>query len=206
VIEHVDVDDGEEVSVGRRVARVVSLERIEVPLRLPAAAREHLGVGDAVRLSATSGSPRAWTAPITRIAPVDDRDSRTIAVYVEMAQDDGAVPPLAPGQFVQGAVSERQTRTCWVVPRQAISADRIMVVNGNRIVSRPASIQFQIERRFEDSGLNDDQWVAIAAPLAEGDLVVVHNGPSLMDGQMVQPVVVGAPPSTAAVEHRGSLD
>ena len=71
-IESVDVKIGESLTSGSRVARVVDPTTIEVPLRLSAAVRSELGIGDTVTLNATGSHAVAWEGIVSRIAPEDD--------------------------------------------------------------------------------------------------------------------------------------
>ncbi|MDG1898943.1 MAG: HlyD family efflux transporter periplasmic adaptor subunit, partial [Phycisphaerales bacterium] len=59
-IESVDVKMGESLMSGARVARVVDPTSIEVPLRLSAAVRSELGIGDTVNLHATGTNKNVW--------------------------------------------------------------------------------------------------------------------------------------------------
>ncbi len=63
ILDAVDVEEGESIASGQRVARVVSLARIEVPLRLPASARGDLVVGDEAVLYATDDSAPELVGP-----------------------------------------------------------------------------------------------------------------------------------------------
>jgi len=196
VLQSVDVEVGENLSAGQRVARVVDLRRIEVPLRLPAGARAAIAAGDDVLLHATGESERSWPAQVARIAPEDDEATRTVAVYVVVHQDSGEPGRLAPGQFLRGTVSSSDVQQRWVVPRRALMGDRILLVNDGRIVSRNIEIAFQIERELPQLGLPDEQWVVLREPLVEGDQVVANASRGLPDGLAVTAVpaqAAGAP-------------
>ncbi len=182
----VDVEVGESLAAGQRVARVVSLRRVEVPLRLPASARPTIGVGDQVRL--TSASAMTWSGQVARIAPVDDEMARTTTVYVEIEQDPRDPDLLAPGKFVEGTLSTRQTRKRWVVPRRAMQGDRILLIEEGRIIGRPVTVDFRIECELPRLGLPDREWVVLKEPLRTGDLVVINASRALPDGLVVQPV------------------
>jgi multidrug efflux pump subunit AcrA (membrane-fusion protein) len=192
VLQSVDVEVGENLAAGQRVARVVDLRRIEVPLRLPASARAGIAVGDDVLLHATGGSDRTWPARVARIAPEDDATTRTVAVYVELNQDPHDPAALAPGQFLRGTVSSSGAQLRWVVPRRALAGDRLLLVNDGRIVSRAVEIDFQIERKLPQLGLPDDEWVVLREPLREGDRVVVNAARGLADGLAVTAVPAGS--------------
>ncbi|MDY7109546.1 MAG: HlyD family efflux transporter periplasmic adaptor subunit [Planctomycetota bacterium] len=198
VLQTVDVEVGENLAAGQRVARVVDRSRIEVPLRLPAGARTGIAVGDDVLLHATGGGDRTWSARVARIAPEDDEATRTAAVYVELEQDAHDPRALAPGQFLRGTVSSSQPQRRWIVPRRALMGDRLLLVNDGRIVSRAIEIDFQIEKKLPQLGLPDDQWVVLREPLEEGELIVANASRGLPDGVAVTAVPAGSTGEAAA--------
>lgn len=205
VLQWVDVEVGESLASGQRVARVVNLSRMEVPLRLPAAARRAVAVGDQTQLEVTNRTGVTWSARISRIAPEDDTSTRTVTVYIEVNQSphvtagrrtvgvDQAM--LVPGMFVAGVVASGEARPRWVIPRRAVQAGRILTVDGGVIQSRPVHVDYVLEGRLPDLGLPDDQWVVldpVVAALRDGELVVVNGSTSMRAGQAVAPVVLTA--------------
>ncbi len=193
VLQSVDVEAGENLAPGQRIARVVDLSRIEVPLRVPASARAYIAVDSEVKIHASGNPDRSWIARVSRIAPEDDRSTRTTSVFVEIEQDPGNSRGLAPGLFLRGALTSSEPQQRWIVPRRAITGDRILLVDHGMIVSRSMSVDFQIEGRFPELGPPDDQWVVLRDPLTEGDLVVAAASRSLQDGMAVKAVTSSVP-------------
>lgn len=206
VLESVDVEVGESLTIGQRVARVVDLSAMEVPLRLPASARRKLDLRDEVRLATTNESNLSWKAVVARIAPVDDADERTVTVYVEVAQptandaftDEAQSKLLLPGMFVAGVVTHNRPEPRWVLPRRAVRSDRIMLVQSNEqgeptISSRRVAVEFMLDGQFVASELTDDQWAVLDADsdhLSQGDYIVIDGGLPLLDGERVTPDAV----------------
>ena len=189
VLQAVDVEVGESVTPGTRVARVVSLSRIEVPVRLPASARRELKAGDNVTLLATGSSASSWTAQLARIAPEDDETSRTVTVYAELTQDAEAEHSLAPGRFVEAEVASVVPHPEIAIPRRALSSERIAIVEDGLIRSLPIEVKFHFDRPLAELGLPDEQWVIIESDLPEGTLVVLNRA-NIREGQRVEPVLV----------------
>jgi RND family efflux transporter MFP subunit len=198
VLASVDVDDGESVTAGQRVARIVNLNRIEVPLLLPSSARPMISVGDAVALSSESGNPPlTWPAQVSRIAPDDDPATRTLRVFVEVMQDPSKPGVLAPGMFVQGVVttglrhgdggSVADMRS--VVPRRAIAGQRIMLIESGRIRTLPIEVDFHLHGRHPEFGVPDGQWAVLRDNLPEGALVVVDGSRALAEGSPAEAIV-----------------
>lgn len=200
VVQSVDVELGENVVSGQRVVRVVNLNRIEVALRLPAAARSEVGTGNAVNLESTNSPERKWSSQIARIAPENDQDTRTFAVYVEVNQStpvDGTSVMLAPGNFVVGTVVVGQMSQRYVVPKRSFQGSWVLLVEDGRLVSREVQVDYLVEQSFPRFGLPDLHWAVLGSTLASGDLVVVDPYSSLADGQIVEPVLPASLQSTA---------
>jgi RND family efflux transporter MFP subunit len=213
VLQDVLVRRGENVGAGQPVARVVNLDRIEVPLRLPTLARPTVGIGDVAAVNTTGEASLSWEATITRIAPEADPQSRTMTAYVEVAQpgaqqrygEPATRPVLTPGTFVTGQITARQPETRWVVPRRSIRNGRIMTVEQGQLRSVPVTALFGVEQRFEGFGLPDRQWMVVDAPLRAGDQVLVNVPTDFSDGLAVTPVKATAV-ADASVEASGPQD
>ena len=187
-----EVEVGENLGVGQRVARVVDVSRIEVPLRLPASARSSLRLGDEVVLRSAGSGNETWRASVARIAPEDDQATRTMAVYAEVMQEPDQPGGLAPGQFLRGLISSSTNNLRWVIPRRALAGERIYLIENGRVVSRVVKIDFQIERTYPELGLADVQWVVLREPLQEGEQVVVNGSRSMSEGMAAQAVIAEA--------------
>jgi len=185
VLQHVDVKPGENVAAGQRVARVVGLSRIEVPLRLASSARREIALGDTVDLFDDGRGDRTWRAEVVRIAPQDDPMTRTMTIYAELVQDPGAVDLLPPGRFVQGSVTAGLPVRRVVVPRRSVRADRLLVVREGVVRSVEIAVDFPVEQSFPESGLDDTLWLALRDAPALGDLVIVDAGRNAVPGQTV---------------------
>ena len=201
ILQSVDLEVGENVVNGQRVARVVDLRRVELPLRLPASARADVAVGNSVVLSSTNQTRTKWSARVSRIAPEDDASTRTVTVFVEVDQSEavskltnngGAAGLLAPGMFLSGIVTSDRVQDRWVVPRRAVRSGRVLVVEGKTIHSRQVQVDFLMEADIPSFGLADSQWVVLdsdASELSEGDLVLLNASTSLLDGAEAEPVL-----------------
>ena len=201
-IEAIDVREGESLTAGMRVARIVDPTVIEVPLRLPSSARALLEVGGDVELHATGASNAKWKGRLLRLSPEDDSQTRTLAAYVEYRQTDAAEDDatyLAPGQFVRGEVVGAESTGQWVVPRRAVRDDRILLVVDGAISSRPVEVEYPISGAFDELGLPDRDWLVLRTPLSVGDQVVLNPTRALIDGLPVSPI--SAQEAMAAVQQ-----
>ena len=195
VIQSLSVEVGENLTAGQiePVARIVSLRRIEVPLSLPASARSDVQVGDRLVLRPTGALSSTllfpgWATEIARIAPEADAATRTFTVFavLEQAGDEIRLPP--PGMFLQGTVYADTQAPRVLVPRSAIRAGRIQIVEGGLLVSRAAPVAFYISGEHPETGLADDQWAVLEeSALEPGTLVLVNAASQRPDGTAVQP-------------------
>ncbi|MEO0963556.1 MAG: HlyD family efflux transporter periplasmic adaptor subunit [Planctomycetota bacterium] len=209
IVEAVDVEVGEQVAVGQRVARLVGLSSMEVGLALPASARGAVVVGDRAELTSVSDGT-AWVGEVGRVNPRDDAETRTVTVYVDVEQPgaderfgtrDGA-GLLLPGVFVSGWAVGEERAGCWVVPRRSVREGRVMVVDGldergvGLVRSLPVDVAFTLSSDSvpglaSATGLPDAEWVVVESAegqLSEGVSVLVTPPTDLRDGSAVQPV------------------
>ena len=189
VLSSVDLEAGESVRPGQRIARVVDVQRLEVPLHVAASARADLQIGDEVHIF-RPGSDVAWNAFVGRISPVDDQQTRTLMVYVEGDSEDSG---LAPGLFVRGEIISSSKIPRLIVPRRAIRNQRVMLVEDGRIRSQRVSTAFNVRGERPESGLPDLEWVVLENELPDASLLVVDGARALGEG-----VIVNAIP----MEHR----
>jgi membrane fusion protein (multidrug efflux system) len=189
-IDSIDVDLGESLSAGSRVARIIDPRAIEVPLRLAASARGEVRVQDEVELSTTGSRTRVWSARITRVSPQDDPSNRTLTVYAEVMQPMSGDHHLPPGAFLHGEVTSRNRTQSWVVPRRSIRKDRILVVRDGVVMSVPVSVAYAVSQRFEQFGVPDLDWVVLENSLQDNELIVLSPSRTLADGMRVLPVPV----------------
>jgi len=198
VLEAVDFEVGENVSPGQRVARVVGLDRVEVPLRLPASARGDVEVGSTVTVAPVRGGRPARTVTVARLSPINDEANRTFTIYAVAEQPGAAarfgadtrpsaVPPLLPGDFVSGSVTSTDVRPRRLLPRRSVRGGRATVVEGEQIASRPVDVAFDWQGRPDGAAVADDHWVVLGptSGLADDAAVVVDAATSLSEGRAV---------------------
>lgn len=216
VLEAVDVEVGEHLTSGQRAVRVVNLRTIEVPLHLPAAARQSVAVGDRVDLRPTHHGGAQWSARVARIAPEDDPATRSTTVFLELDQTDALVARwphagvlLSPGVFVEGTVTTQSVVQQWVVPRRALRAGRILVVDHGMLRSQAVEVAYTIAGQLGTWGLDDREWAVLEQPLQDGQQVVLNGSTTLRIGQAVRPILAGdevGDETSDEADAQGSMD
>lgn len=171
VLQDVFVETGELLSIGAPVARVVALDRVEVPVRLPVSALGSIGVDDVVRLTPDGPDDRSWTGRVARIAPEADDRSRTVAVFVVVNQPGASSNDvLRPGRFVSARVTTRRATERVLVPRRAVLDDAVFVAAETAVPAtdtNPLVERVQVKVLYHTTGSypsldpSEEQWAVL---------------------------------------------
>ncbi|MFN5495767.1 MAG: efflux RND transporter periplasmic adaptor subunit [bacterium] len=191
VVQTADLEVGESVAPGQKIARIVNLEKIEIPLRIPASSRALAPVGAKAAVTARADG-RVFAGTVARVAPEDDPNSRTATVFIEIAQSADRTDVLAPGAFVEAKILTGGSAPRIAVPRRAIRDESIAVVESGRVRMRRISIDFPFAGTPDGAELADIDWAVLADELAPGTLVVIDGSRSLVEGQVIEPIPVHA--------------
>lgn len=213
-IQEMRVEAGERLAPGQTVARIVTLTRLEVPLQVPVSAAASLAAGDAVSLRHDGPSGAEWEGRVARVSPEADVRTRSVTAYVLIEQE---VPPagvgeaesalLLPGQYVTGRVHTSRRAPQIVVPRRAVVADEVFVLeevraDGGtvyRVRALPVVVEGHVAGEFPQLDALERQWAVVVEGLEPGILVAVSNLDVLREGLAVR-LLEEAP----AAEARGS--
>lgn len=206
VLQAIDFERGEWVGASQRVARVVDLTRVEIPLRLPKSSSGSVRVGNRVELRSDSASSQTWSGTISRIAPEVDAGTRTLEAFVEVVQQPGSLDtPLLPGQFVVGRVWTDATDERVVLPRRAVVADRVLlgepVREGDasiegvedtrgllRVRPAPVRVDYHLGGALRGRDASERDWAVLerAGALPDGSVVILSNLDQLVEGMIVR--------------------
>jgi RND family efflux transporter MFP subunit len=191
VVQMADLEVGESVAAGQKIARIVDPSRIEIPLRIPASSRALAPQGARAKVTVRADG-RAFEGVVARVAPEDDPDSRTATVFIEIARNDAQGGGLAPGAFVEAKIMAGGSAPRTAVPRRAIRDETIAVVEAGRVRMRRISVDFPFAGTPDGAELADLDWAVLSDELATGTLVVIDGSRSLVEGQAIEPVPVHA--------------
>lgn len=207
IIERKEVDLGEQVAPGQRIGRIVDLSVIEVPLRLPASARQRVDRDDRVTLQPAGDPSRSWTGRVNRIAPVDHTGSRTFEVYVEVEQSPEARSLLTPGLYVEGRVISSNESMAMIVPRRSLADDQLLVIENGRLQRESVNVVYYVNREYPQVGLNgEDYWAVLDEPLPDGTLVVLMSGLDVPIGIEVDAEIVNEGAGAASTVAQDGQD
>jgi len=187
VVVSENVDEGQFVGNGSRLATVYGTEAVEV--RVPLDSRELAwfevpsirgGRGASAEVSASFGGTRStWEGRITRMEAQVDQISRMVHVVIEVqnpyeTSDDHSA--LLPGSFVDVRIAGRVLADVVSVPRHAIhDGGTVWVFDEGKLTMRGVEIARE-----------DRQQTLISAGLDEGELVVVSVLDAVTDGMAIR--------------------
>lgn len=169
------VGEGEYMSNGQAMFRVVRTDALEVQLPFPERVAERLEPGQRVRLYGSgSGEEAAVEGEIAAVRPTVGEDSRAVIALVELANPGG----WRPGGSVHAEVI-LQERESGVLPGQAVvlrpGGPVVFVEREGRVAETPV----EIGRRTAD-------WIEVVSGLEPGSRVVVDGAGFLADGVAVE--------------------
>lgn len=180
---------GERVGVESRIIEVLDLSQLELEAQLPPADAAAVRLGQKAQL-AMEGTPLAASATVVRINPSAQPGSRSVPVYLRVAQPkaNGAAPLLRQGLFVQGLLATGQADAL-AVPLDAVRTDKpvpyLQTVRAGKVLHLPvatgARVQIDGQTVVAVAGAGD----RAGAALTEGIAVLVGRIGTLPEGTAV---------------------
>lgn len=178
ILERRFVESGEHVTRGTPLFTVVRTDALELAATVPARYASNVRTGQIARFVADG---RTIEGRVVRVSPTIDPATRSITVYVQVANPSGA---LKGGTFVSGRVVGRSVAQALVIPGAAIrqtesGSPYVYTIEGETVAQKPVQI-----------GIVDDATgiVEITSGLEEGERVIVGNVGTLGRGMQVRVV------------------
>lgn len=185
---------GERMPIDGRVLEVVDLSRLELEALLSPADSLAVRVGQKAQLQ-IEGSTEPVVATVARINPSAQAGSRTVPVYLAIAQNRGS-PVLRQGLFVQGLLDTGRAEML-TVPLDAVRTDKpapyIQAVRDGKVAYLPVKAGAR--------AVVDGQTVVAIEGAPEGTVVVSGRMGQLREGTAVTTAAApaaAAPAATAA--------
>lgn len=197
------VEPGEKVAVDTKLFDVVDLRTLELEAPVPVGEIGRVRIGQPVRI-AFDGIETPVQGAITRINPAAQAGSRSIMVYVQVANPSGT---LRVGMFGTGTIAVGSRPNALVVPVTAVRTDgarrSVYALIDGKLVE-------QTVRTGVNGVSNDGEGAAwteiVGGPLAVGQQIVKNNLGSLRIGSTVRVVQPAKPalPAQAAPPAAGA--
>jgi len=171
------VENGEHVARGASMFTVVRSDVLELAASVPARQANSVKVGQAVHFNADG---HAIEGRVARVSPTIDPNTRSVAVYAQIANPGGAIKG---GTFATGRVVSRVIDGALKVPTGALRQSQD---NGAPYVYRIEGRSIDVAQ-LQLGVIDDRAGVAeVLSGLADGDRVVVGNVGALGRGMQVQ--------------------
>ena len=187
------VNPGEKVGIDSPLFALVDLGNMEIEAPAPASEIPSVRVGQPASFRVDGFADRTFEGRVERINPVADQGSRSITLYISVANRDGV---LRGGMFAKGQIVLDRSKPAVVVPATAIRDEAgqsyVFTVEDGKLTKRPVKV-----------GMSEPQQglVEVKSGLQSGLSVVSARVSGLKDGMpatMKQPVVKPAGESNAA--------
>jgi RND family efflux transporter MFP subunit len=179
---HVSV--GEFVKDNTPLLTVVATDPLKYAGTVAERAAPDIRPGQEVRLSVDAYGSRSFPGQVTRVAPVVDVPTRTLALEARLPNGQGL---LKPGFFARGAVLVRRDARVPFVPAEALAY--VVGVSKVFVVTRGRA-----EERRVRAGLREAGWVEILDGVKPGETVATSALAQLYDGAPVEPVAATPAP------------
>ena len=172
------VQVGDKASIDTKLLTIVDLSRMEIEAAVPASDIPNVEPGQTVNFKVEGFGTRPFNGAIARVNPQSAAGSRSIMVYIEVPNADGA---LKGGMFAKGGLTLTRREAVTAVPISALREERGETVVYAVIDNKLARLAVKTGARNED-----EAWVEIVQGLQPGVKVVKTNLGALNSGVTVR--------------------
>lgn len=171
------VDPGAVVAQGAALLSLVDLSEVEMLASAPVAAGARIRPGQTVEVEVDGIEGRTFQGEVQRVAPVAEEGTRTLTIYVRLANPDGM---LLGGMFATGRIVTEERVDAVAVPEAAVQEDEagsfVFVLEGGALARRDV----------EAGEVWEGNLVEVTGGLAPGDEVVTSALSGLAPGRPVE--------------------
>lgn len=182
VITHKTTEVGQWLEAGTPLFTLVAHEGREIEVNVDAGDSGVIELGQSVSLTTDAWPDKQWTETIVRIAPAiaEDQDEALNAVAVRMSLGADA-PNLLLGQQVDARIHTASRDQVLTLPFDALIEDD----QGSKVaVVQTGKVAFFTVK----TGLEDFTKIEIVDGLAEGAQVIITQGETYIEGELVEVV------------------
>lgn len=169
------VQPGEKVSADNRLLDIMNLASMELEAATPTSDIARITVGQQVSLR-VEGLPDSFTGQVARINPGTQAGSRSVLVYIQVANPQGL---LRSGMFAEAQLTLTSKANVLALPQSAVHKDSngayVYVIESGKIVKKPV-IPGMTGRS------NDSDMVEISTGLINSEQVIKIDMGSLRSG------------------------
>jgi membrane fusion protein, multidrug efflux system len=178
---------GSAVTPGSKLFTVMDLSTLELTALVPASDIPSVQIGQEATFQVEGFGERSFTGSVERINPSTEPGSRSIAIYVRIANPAGE---LRGGMFAQGTLRIAESADAKVIPASAVheegGATYVYRIDRDRLARQP------VEVAIRDAATGQ---VGIRSGLEAGDRVIVSALANLQSGTAVRITALDSPGS-----------
>ncbi|MEE2886374.1 MAG: efflux RND transporter periplasmic adaptor subunit [Planctomycetota bacterium] len=186
VISRRMIKGGEAINTAHELFEVVDAVNLIAYLDRPQRELNLVENNQKVLFTTDAHPEQEFTARVSVISPVVDRDTGTFRIRVEVAEADSK--KLRPGLFISANILTEKNRNAIMIPKTAVLSDgddSIIFYVRNPLANRGKARRLKL-----DTGIEDDTSIECrnrgARSLQEGDLVIVSGHQDLKDQTEVE--------------------
>jgi RND family efflux transporter MFP subunit len=178
------VQAGEKLAPDLPVFSIVDLRQLALEAQVPASdiPRVHVGQDASFRVDGFDG--RSFSGQVARISPTAEAGSRTMIVYISVANPDGA---LKGGMFAKGSITTEKSAPHPLAPLSALrkenGRDIVYRIENGQVVAQPVTLGLKNE---------DEGMVEVTDGLAPGWTVIATRLDGLKPGSKVRLAAMAA--------------
>ncbi len=135
-----NVQPGEKVSPDYKLVDIVNLQKMELEAAVPASEIARVAIGQNVSLH-IEGMPQSFDGKVVRINPAAQAGSRSIPVYVQVANPANQ---LRTGMFAEGKLVLSSKPGVLALPQSAVRRDGsgayVFTIDGGKIARKPVTL------------------------------------------------------------------
>lgn len=178
-VSELHIDEGDYVSVGTLVAKVIQHEQVKVVFYVSKDIANKLAINNQIAFEVTNNGSRDFVGVISKISPSADPISKKIKIEAITSNDDLY---LKPEMFVDVMINISET---------TFDPNRVYIPLNSVIVGQNEQFVFVVKddkamKKVIEMGEIFDKWVEITDGLAGSDLIVVEGHRNLQEGEEVQ--------------------
>jgi RND family efflux transporter MFP subunit len=183
------VQAGEKLAPDVPVFSIVNLHELTLEAQVPASDIPHIRVGQDASFKVDGFDERSFAGKVARISPTAEAGSRTMIVYISVANPDGA---LKGGMFAKGSITTAKSAPHTLAPLSALrkenGRDIMYRIENGQVVAQPVTVGLQ----------NPDEGVVeVTDGLAPGWTVIATRLDGVKPGSKVK-LAASSAPATAA--------
>jgi membrane fusion protein (multidrug efflux system) len=184
VITRRHVKEGAWLDVREPAFEIADFDALRARVDVPEHAAAALAAGQSVQFSADAMPGVLHAATVTRVAPVVDAKTGTVAAIIGV---DNRAGKLRPGLFVRLSIEQARIADATLLPKAALLDDR------NEPQVYVVGADSKAELRSVTLGVEQGQMVQVLTGIEPGTQVITLGQASLKPGDRVEPVNLAAP-------------